>query len=289
MKILKIFNDKMPIDEKVFLFFRIPIVLCFVGHGAFGFITEDGKMGKVAWLTFYRIFGFEPDLVYKFMLMPLVGMIDFFIAFMVIVVPTRGVFAWATFWCFFTALLRPVSGQGLSEFFERGGNYGLPLALLVYCGLNFRSFKDCFSPIDPPNIKPDNVEKAILILKFAIAFLLIGHGGFFIFDENNQREYLLQHWASVGIVLTPMSILLMGWFEVGLGMLVFFKPSRHLLVLIIVWKVFSESLYFISGVPNGYIWEWLERSGDYWAPPILMILMQCRKKWPKQNIVGISC
>lgn len=277
MRVLKLFSDEMSIDERVFWFLRISVALCFFGHGAFGFITDDGKLGKVAWLAFYKSFGLGPELVYKFMLMPLVGMTDMLIGLVVLVVPIRGILAWATFWCFFTALLRPWSGQGLSEFFERGGNYGPPLALMVFCGLHFRSIKDWFSPIESPKITPENVTQLRLILRLSIAFLLIGHGGFFIFDENNQRGYLTQHWAAVGIGLTPTSMLVMGWFEVALGAMVFLKSSRYLLAFIVVWKVFSESLYFISGVPNGYIWEWVERSGNYWAPLILILLMQWEK------------
>ena len=107
-----------------------------------------------------------------------------------------------------------------------------------------------------------------------IAFLLIGHGSFFIFNENNQREYLLQHWSAVGIDLTVPNMLAIGWLEISLGILVFFKPLRSILIFIIIWKVATEALYCISGFPNGYVWEWVERSGDYWAPIALIILMQ---------------
>ena len=289
MRGFKLFNNKLSFDETVFWLFRIPIALCFIGHGAFGFITENGKMGKVAWLTLYNAFGLESELVYKFMLMPVVGIVDILIALAVLFFPIRGILAWATFWCFFTALLRPWSGQGISEFFERGGNYGPPLALMIFCGFQFRSFKDWFSPITPPKITPKNVIQLILILQVAISFYLVGHGGYYIFDENNQRDYLSQHWAAVGIGLTPASILIMGWFEVALGVMVFIKPFRNLLVFIIVWKVFSESLYFISGVPNGYIWEWIERSGDYWAPLILILLMQWEKNRNKEISTRLTC
>ena len=118
---------------------------------------------------------------------------------------------------------------------------------------------------------------------------MIGHGGFFILNENNQRDYLIQHWAAVGIDLTVPAMLAIGWFKVALGVLVFFKPSLpYLLVFIVVWKVFSEALYYISGVPNGYIWEWVERSGDYWAPPVLMLLMQWKETQSKKNALDPS-
>ena len=230
LRLSKLFSTEMPMDEKFFWLLRVAVALCFVGHGSFAFITENGNMGKVGWLAFYKPFGLEPELVYKFMLMPLVGVLDYLVAFAVLFVPMRCVWAWATFWCVFTAFLRPLSGQGISEFFERGGNYGPPLALIVYSGLHFHSFKDWFSLVESPKITQKNIAQLMLVLRLAIAFLLIGHGGFFIFNENNQMDYLFQHWAAVGIDLTTVSMLAMGWFEVALGVLVFFKPLRHQIV-----------------------------------------------------------
>ena len=272
-RLLKLFSAEMSIDEKVYWLLRVSVALCFIGHGAFGFILDDGKLGKSAWLAFYQPFGLDPDLVYRFFLIPLVGTADILVALAVLFVPMRCVWACAAFWCVFTALLRPLTGQGIAEFFERGGNYGPPLALVVYCGFHFNSIKDWFSLLEPPKLTQERVTQLILVLRLAIAFLLIGHGSFFIFNENNQRDYLFQHWAAVGVDLTIPAMLAIGWFQVALGIMVFFKPLRHLLIFIVVWKVFSESLYFVSGVPNGYVWEWLERSGDYWAPPALILLM----------------
>ncbi|MBL79466.1 MAG: hypothetical protein CMH70_05495 [Nitrosomonadaceae bacterium] len=231
----------------------------------------------MAWLAFYEPFGIGPEMVYKYYLMPLIGVMDIMVALATLFVPTRCVWAYAVFWCIFTAFLRPLTGQGFAEFFERGGNYGPPMALAVYCGLHFRSIKDWFSLLDPPKLNLKNVDQLILVLRLAIAFLMIGHGGFFILNENNQRDYLIQHWAAVGIDLTIPAMLAIGWFQVALGVVVFFKPARHLLILIAVWKAFSEALYPISGVPNGYVWEWVERSGDYWAPFALILLMHWRE------------
>lgn len=36
--------------------------------------------------------------------------------------------AWMLLWCLWTALLRPLSGQGWWEFLDRAGNYGVRLA-----------------------------------------------------------------------------------------------------------------------------------------------------------------
>jgi hypothetical protein len=38
---------------------------------------------------------------------------------------------WMAFWGFFTATLRPLTGESFVEFIERGANFGAPLALAV--------------------------------------------------------------------------------------------------------------------------------------------------------------
>ena len=172
-RIFNLFRAEVSRDEKVYWVLRIAVALCFFGHGAFGFITDNGSLGKVGWLAFYKSFGLEPELVYKFMLMPLVGALDIMIAIAILFLPMRSIWVWALFWCVFTAFLRPLSGQGIAEFFERGGNYGPPLALVFYSGLHFRSFKDWFSLMAPPKLTQKNVGQLIFILRLAIAFLLI--------------------------------------------------------------------------------------------------------------------
>jgi hypothetical protein len=277
-RLFYLFSAENSKDEKVYWVLRVAVSLCFLGHGAYGFITQNGNLGKVAWLAFFKPFGLEPELVYKFMLMPLIGTFDLLVSFAVLFLPLRIIWVWATFWTLFTAFLRPLSGQGFAEFFERAGNYGPPLALVLYSGLHYRSLREWFSFVKPPKLNQKNLDQLKFILRLTIALLLIGHGSFYIFNENNQRDYLLQHWAAIGTNLTVSNMVAIGWFEISLGILAFFIPVRSILIFIIIWKVGTEALYFISGVPNNYIWEWVERSGDYWAPIALIILTNARKK-----------
>ena len=120
-RVLKLFSAEMSLDEKVYWLLRISVALCFIGHGAFGFIIDDGKMGKTAWLVFYKPFGLDPEVVYKFLLIPLVGVVDMLVAFAVLFVPLRCVWAWAAFWCVFTALLRPLTGRVSPNFLKEEG------------------------------------------------------------------------------------------------------------------------------------------------------------------------
>jgi hypothetical protein len=58
------------------------------------------------------------------------------------------------FWGFQTACLRPLGGEPVWEFLERGGNFGVPLALLVLMGAG-RSLADWFSARPAPPLSPE--------------------------------------------------------------------------------------------------------------------------------------
>ena len=99
--------------------------MCFIGHGVFGLIT------KAVWCNYFGVFGIGHDTAYQ--LMPVVGSIDILLGLTLLVYPTLAVFAWLVFWGLFTALLRPLSGEPVAEFFERAGNYGAPSSFVRWC------------------------------------------------------------------------------------------------------------------------------------------------------------
>lgn len=68
----------------------------------------------------------------------------------------RAVLLYATAWATFTTVLRPLAGQGVwEEVFERGGNIGLPLALLILVGLGSqRSIRSWFEKARPRVLTP---------------------------------------------------------------------------------------------------------------------------------------
>jgi hypothetical protein len=114
-----------------------------------------------------------------------------------------------------------------------------------------------------------------------IALLLIGHGGF---GAHMQKHVLIEHWESIGIgepLVDPDALIIaIGWFEIALGLTVLIRPVPGLLVFILVWKLLTELLYPISGVPvpspgpaEILIFETVERSGDYGVPIALLLLM----------------
>ena len=60
-----------------------------------------------------------------------IGLADLTVALIVLIKPIRIVLLWATFWGFWTALLRPMVGEPIWDFIERWANWGAPLALLI--------------------------------------------------------------------------------------------------------------------------------------------------------------
>ena len=149
------------------LLFRVACAMCFIGHGAFGIIT------KPIWCNYFAVFGTDQAMAYK--LMPVVGAVDILLGITLLFYPLRFSAAWLVFWGFFTALLRPLSGEPLAEFFERAGNYGAPVVLLL---LTTSSLKGAwFEPLRPvnklDNVDIDRVQKCLQVFAF---LLLLGHG-----------------------------------------------------------------------------------------------------------------
>jgi hypothetical protein len=111
--------------------------LVFAGHGALAISVN------VAWLPFFAVVGISAETGRA--LMPLIGLLDVALAVLVMVRPVPIAVLWMSIWAFWTALLRPLSGQSLLEFIERGGNWGAPLALLLLLGTPKR-WSDWFRP-----------------------------------------------------------------------------------------------------------------------------------------------
>ncbi len=105
---------------------RVGIFLTFIGHGSFAWQVRP------SWLVYLTTVGFSVDQAR--LLMPMIGALDFLVAFTVLLRPLRLVLVWAVIWTFSTALIRPLAGLPLWDFVERGANWAAPLALLMLRG-----------------------------------------------------------------------------------------------------------------------------------------------------------
>ena len=103
---------------------RIAVAGEFLGHGVFAL------QGKTQWVGWFANFGIS-DVKLATQLLFIVGLMDLLVALIVLVKPLKPVLLWATFWGFWTALVRPLVGEPIWDLIERSANWGAPLALYI--------------------------------------------------------------------------------------------------------------------------------------------------------------
>ena len=235
------------------------VAMCFIGHGAFGLMTKQG------WVPYFGVVGITEPMALK--LMPWVGTMDVAIGFLAFVWPSRALFAWAAFWATWTALLRPLAGQGWPEFFERTGNYGVPLAILAAVGL-----KGSWSSRLPehwPELTSHDRRRLIWTLRLAAASLLAGHATCALIL---QKPSLVHHYSALGIA-SPFSLMVaVGWFELLLAVVVLVVKSPAVFGFVCLWKFITEALFLTSGAMTP-VFEVIERGGSYIVPLALVYLL----------------
>lgn len=114
-------------SKKIEWILRIAVAGEFLGHGVFAL------EGKKAWIEWIHLMT-GADLATAGTLLVLIGLADIATACIVLFRPVRVVLLWATFWGFWTALVRPLVGESFWDFIERFANWGAPLALLLHLG-----------------------------------------------------------------------------------------------------------------------------------------------------------
>lgn len=252
-----------PTLTKLYWLLRIGVGVEYLGHGWAGLSRSR------AWLPYYDLFGISADTAVDW-LMYVTGAVDITVGLIVLFFPLRIVLLHATVWGVFTALIRPTVGEGWWEFLERGGNYGMPLALLVLVGGGGWSLRRWFTRGDLPEQVPD---RALVWSHWAarggLALLLIGHGGFALFEN---KAYFYNYFAFFGVERSTVDsghlMLWFGVFEILLGLAVAIRPAAPLLWFVLAWKLFTELLRPLVGQ------EWfqfVERDGDYVLPVALVI------------------
>jgi len=255
----------LPIEHKLYWLLRLGVIGCFIGHGAYGFLTKE------AWGPYFGVVGLDRTWAYR--LMPWVGAMDVSLGLIMAVVPLRIVMLHLIVWGLWTAALRPLSGDSVWEFFERAGNYGVPLAFLILAGIPDR-LRGWFAPVWPSTIRPltaDSARAMHKVLLVTTCLLLLGHGAL---GAINNKPTLTAHYASIGLqgiavgglTLTRM----IGSLEIVLAAVVLVAPLPNLLLGVCVWKMATEVLFMTSG---SLPFEWIERAGSYMAPLALYYLI----------------
>ena len=260
----------LPIEHKLHWLLRLGVIGCFIGHGAYGLLTKE------AWVPYFGVVGIDRTWAYR--LMPWVGAMDVSLGLIMAVVPLRIVMLHLIVWGLWTAALRPLSGDSVWEFFERAGNYGVPLAFLVLAGVPHR-LRGWFAPVWPSTIRPLTVDSARAlheILRVTTGLLLLGHG---MLGAVNNKPALTAHYASIGLRDIAVSGLtltrMVGGLEIVLAVAVLVAPFPNLLLGVCVWKMATEVLFMTSG---SLPFEWIERAGSYMAPLALYYLMVTKRE-----------
>lgn len=256
----------------VYHIFRIACAMCFIGHGIFGVIT------KPIWCKYFGVFGVGEALAYK--LMPAVGIADIALGLVLLVFPLRFAAVWLVGWGFFTALLRPLSGEPFAEFLERAGNFGAPLVLLMLGSLQGQTqlFKKLQAPMA---LSKEQWRIVIVTLQLTAFTLLLGHGWLNLIGKQG----LLNQYASLGFA-SPLSVArIVGTFEIAGALSLVIAPLRPVILALFIWKMASEMFY-----PAYAILEWVERGGSYATLLGLWMIMQDANRsaqalslWPQRE------
>jgi len=248
---------------------RIGAFLCFVGHGAFGIMTKE------AWVPYFAVAGIGP--VRAFQLMPVVGAIDILLGTLTLVRPRAVWLIYMVVWALWTAALRPLAGEPFWEALERAGNYGVPFALLLLSQVS-RDWRSWFASARMRPLTPSLTKQVRVALAVTTALLLIGHGALAV----TQKPMLVSHNALLSLSVDPAALTsMLGWTEIGLGMLVLWRQSIGLCLFLFSWKLATESLFLAAGAP---IWEFVERGGSY-AAPLALALLLAHKRAEAQRIL----
>jgi phosphohistidine phosphatase SixA len=256
-------SASIPPSKSLPFLLRLGVSLCFIGHGAFGFLYKEG------WVAFFTYFGISRAWVPS--LERVIGMIDLACATISLLFPFPAFFAYAAFWTVWTAFLRPLTGLGWWEFFERAGNFGVPLAVLALYVSAASTRKQWFTPRFPRLDADRHVGVVTHVLQITTVLLLLGHGGLAL---AQNKPLLGFHMGTVMAVLgshvAAQDLLhLAGLIDVSGALAVLCYPTSSIFLLTGCWKMAIESLYPFSG---DYTWEFIERFGSYTAPFALFVL-----------------
>ena len=111
------------LTKRLELLLRIAVCMTFFGHG----MVALG--GSVKWLVYLETVGFSIETAKDLILA--IGALDLVVALVILFKPYKYVVLWAVIWAFSTALIRPISGEPIWAFIERGANFGAPLVLFL--------------------------------------------------------------------------------------------------------------------------------------------------------------
>jgi hypothetical protein len=237
---------------------RVGAFLCFVGHGAFGII------GKEAWLPYFAVAGIDAPAARA--LEPWIGIVDIVVGCTMLLAPRKAVAWWMVVWALWTAMLRPLAGEPFWEMLERGGNYGVPAAIVLLLA-PATSLRAAFATARWRSVDDALLARVRIALLACVACLLVGHG---VLCVISKPMFVTNFSAVMSRASASALVPYLGWLEILLAVVMTVRPSVPLLVFIALWKLATEMLFVAAGAP---IWEVVERGGSYAGPIALAIVL----------------
>jgi hypothetical protein len=113
------------------------------------------------------------------------------------------------------------------------------------------------------------------LLRLAVAGALVGHGAYgAVVAKASWYSYFTVLGLSPAMVDAMDLLRMVGGAEIALGMIVLVFPIPAMLLLVAVWKIFTELLRPAAGEP---VWEFVERASNMAAALALLHF----RGWPR--------
>ena len=275
LKNLGFLNFTKTTESTIWWLLRMGVAWEFIGHGAFGIITKEG------WVPYFAVWGIPESVAWK--LMPIVGTMDIILGLMAFFAPRKDIIFFTAAWGLMTAFLRPFAGEPWSEFFERSYNWGVSLVMFLVISWDSKSHGWFNRVKNIPSLNANQWQILSLILRGVIFSYIVGHGAFGVMDAKTG---LIDQFEAVGISklfgTTQTALMVMGWFEIFLGVGALFVKFPPFFYFISGWKMATESLFIFSGAFFGGF-EFIERGASYAAPIILALIIKLNRSHPPKN------
>jgi len=124
----------------ILTFLRVSVAATFFGHGGIALFGGSAK-----WRNYLSVAGIKGQSTQS-VLFFLIGALDVGIACLCLLSGTPvEVFSWACAWGVATAAMRPLAGEGVLEFVERGGNFIPASAIIVILSGSYGSVPSLLS------------------------------------------------------------------------------------------------------------------------------------------------
>jgi hypothetical protein len=119
------------------------------------------------------------------------------------------------------------------------------------------------------------------LMRLAVAGAFVGHGAYgAVLAKSSWFSYFGVLGIPESVVTANGLMALVGVAEIAAGVISLVLPIPALLVVMAVWKIFSEVLRPFAGEP---IWELVERASNMVAPLAFLVINRERARLAKRQ------